>query len=76
MRSAGKGGGLRTGAKRFFPRALGAARAGPGNEVPHLDQDNLLRQVAYEGLHHNKPANEVRRHVPDGSHLILLRGQR
>jgi bifunctional non-homologous end joining protein LigD len=26
--------------------------------------DNLLRQVVYEGLHENKPAHEVRRPVP------------
>jgi len=27
-------------------------------------QDNLLRQVVYEGLREDKPAKEVRREVP------------
>jgi bifunctional non-homologous end joining protein LigD len=27
-------------------------------------EDNLLRQVVYEGLRHDKPAAEVRRDVP------------
>ena len=26
--------------------------------------DNLLRQVVYQGLREDKPASEVRRHVP------------
>ena len=28
-------------------------------------QDNLLRQVVYEGLREDKPAREVRRDMPD-----------
>jgi ATP-dependent DNA ligase len=46
------------------PRALGAAGAGRRGEISHLTDDNLLRQVVYEGLREDKPAREVRRDVP------------
>jgi hypothetical protein len=32
---------------------------------PHWTDDNLLRQVVYEGLREDKPAAEVRRPVPN-----------
>jgi hypothetical protein len=45
-----------------LPRALDALIA----EVKYLTwtDDNLLRQVIYEGLREDKPAAEVRRPVP------------
>jgi len=45
-----------------LPRALDALVA----EVKYLTwtDDNLLRQVIYEGLREDKPAAEVRRPVP------------
>jgi ATP-dependent DNA ligase len=45
---------------------LGAARLVA--EVKYLTwtEDNLLRQVVYEGLREDKPAAEVRRAVPHG----------
>ena len=45
------------------PRALGAARAGRRGEA--CTEDNLLRQVVYEGLREDKPAREVRREIPN-----------
>jgi len=30
-------------------------------------EDNLLRQVVYEGLREDKPAREVRREMPDST---------
>jgi bifunctional non-homologous end joining protein LigD len=41
-------------------------------EVKYLawTEDNLLRQVVYEGLREDKPASEVRRSVPRGEKLI------
>jgi ATP-dependent DNA ligase len=48
----------------FFP----CTRCGPElvAEVKYLTwtDDNLLRQVAYEGLREDKPAAEIRRKVP------------
>jgi hypothetical protein len=43
---------------------LGKARARRRGEISHLDEDNLLRQVVYEGLREDKPVKEVRREVP------------
>jgi bifunctional non-homologous end joining protein LigD len=40
-------------------------------EVKYLawTEDNLLRQVVYEGLREDKPAGEVRRSVPHPKHI-------
>jgi bifunctional non-homologous end joining protein LigD len=46
------------------PRPLGAAGAGRRGQVSDWTDDNLLRQVVYEGLREDKPAKEVRREVP------------
>jgi ATP-dependent DNA ligase len=43
---------------------LGAARAGAEVKFLTWTDDNLLRQVVYEGLREDKPATEVRRPVP------------
>jgi DNA ligase D-like protein (predicted ligase) len=48
----------------FEPGALGAARAGRRSQILTWTDDNLLRQVVYEGLREDKPAAEVRRSVP------------
>jgi bifunctional non-homologous end joining protein LigD len=40
---------------------LGAARAGGRVKFLTWTDDNLLRQVVYEGLREDKPAAEVRR---------------
>src|ERR1700694_3258714 len=43
-------------------------------EVKYLTwtDDNLLRQVVYEGLREDKPADQVRRPVPNPDHHQIL----
>jgi hypothetical protein len=43
---------------------LGEARTRRRSEIPAWTEDNLLRQVVYEGLRDDKPASEIRRDVP------------
>jgi ATP-dependent DNA ligase len=51
-------------AARPPPRALCGPELVAEVNFCDLDQDNLPRQVVYEGLHEDKPAAEVRRLVP------------
>jgi len=48
------------------PWATGFRLQNRRSEVKFLTwtDDNLLRQVVYQGLREDKPASEVRRHVP------------
>jgi hypothetical protein len=49
-----------------WPRALGATRACRRGQVLTWTEDNLLRQVVYEGLREDRPAAEVRREHREG----------
>ena len=48
----------------FVAGALGAAELVAEVKFLTWTEDNLLRQVVYEGLREDKPAAEVRREVP------------
>ena len=55
------------------PRALGAGTRRGGFKFLAWTEDNLLRQVVYEGLREDKPAREGRREV-EGRSLNLRAG--
>ena len=51
-------------AARAQPRALGASELVAEVKFLTWTEDNLLRQVVYQGLREDKPAREVRREAP------------
>jgi hypothetical protein len=55
-------------------RVLGTARARRRGQYLTWTEDNLLRQVVYEGLRADKPAAEVRRPVPHPTLATAKRG--
>jgi bifunctional non-homologous end joining protein LigD len=54
------------------PRELGTART--GRKFLTSTDDNLLRDVVYQGLREDKPAAEVRRAVPHPTPATTKRG--
>ncbi len=44
--------------------ALGEARASRGSHLPDVTEDNLLRQVSYQGQREDKPPRQVVRAIP------------